>query len=274
MGELGAAEGPPFVYNWTARGLVGPLLPWLAILVLLALRPNRGWSAWWVWLPLACMAAAWHYAPAALGRTPKDVAGVFFDIPRGLAFGVAALWLLAPRPGRGSRFTGCLRIFLVLAVFGAFSLAVASGWDEGAGARLRGLPGGGWPSVAAWSGGIAQMLLLLALALLLAVAMTLTGLVCRSGRLRWLCPCFALVLPALMLAAAAAAHYLLPISLPVAVTVGVLSLLNLLPFLVLSASNSRFRKRLQALFHLRCDEPAPAPAPPPPAHAAFQTPHW
>ena len=112
---------------------------------------------------------------------------VLVDIPRALAFGVAALWLLAPPAGRGNRLGRCLRTFLVLAAFGAFSFAVAGGWDEGAGARLRGLPGGGRPQFAAWAGSTAQLLLLAALALIIALATALTSLVWRSGRFLRLC---------------------------------------------------------------------------------------
>ena len=53
---MGATEGLPTNCNWTTAGLVPQFLPWLAMLGLLALKPNRGWSAWWIWLPLACLA--------------------------------------------------------------------------------------------------------------------------------------------------------------------------------------------------------------------------
>ena len=50
------------------------LLPWLAILALLALKPNRGWSAWWIWLPLAGLAAGCHCLQLALQGSPTDAA--------------------------------------------------------------------------------------------------------------------------------------------------------------------------------------------------------
>jgi hypothetical protein len=256
VGSLGAAEGPAVTYNWIAQGLVAPLLPWLAILTLLALKPNRGGSAWWIWLPLACLAAGWHCASAGVGWVPRDVASVFVDVPRALAFGVAALWLLAPRLGRGGRLSRFWGMFLVLAAFGAFSFVVAGSWDEGAAARLRGLPGGGYQLAAVWAGGATQVLLLVALALVIAVAMVVNGLLCRSHHVLWLCLCFAGVLPLVMLAAAAVAYCLGQISLPVGATIAVLSLLNLLPFLVLSAANALFHDRLKTLFHPRPQEPA------------------
>ena len=38
---LGATDGPPVVYHWTPPNPFPRLLPWLATLVLLLLKPNR-----------------------------------------------------------------------------------------------------------------------------------------------------------------------------------------------------------------------------------------
>src|ERR1019366_3110437 len=105
--------------------LLPPLLSWLAILVLLALKPNRVWSAWWIWVPLACLAIGWHCLPpvssGTRGSLPNDVLDALFDVPRALAFGMAALWLLAPYLGRRPRFSTSLGMVLVLAAFSVFS---------------------------------------------------------------------------------------------------------------------------------------------------------
>jgi len=92
---LGTTEGPPVAYHLPSTNLIPLLLPWLAILALLALKPNRGWFAWWIWVPLFCLAAGWHWLQPGWQGTrsslPNDVLDALFDVPRALAFGVAAL---------------------------------------------------------------------------------------------------------------------------------------------------------------------------------------
>ena len=90
---MGATEGPPLTCNWTTAGLVPQMLPWLAILVLLGLKPNRGWSAWWIWVPLACLAAGCYGLKLALQAAPNavvgDALGMLLEVPLALAFGLA-----------------------------------------------------------------------------------------------------------------------------------------------------------------------------------------
>jgi hypothetical protein len=272
VGQLGAAEGPAVAYNWTAQGLVAPLLPWLAILAMLALKPNRGGSAWWIWLPLGGLLCGWHWAAASITAWPKDVLNVFLDVPRALAFAVAGLLLLAPYVGRGRRFRILLGAGFLMAAFGAFSLVVAGGWDAGAATRLMGLPGGGYPFAAVWAGGAAQSGLLTVMAFVIAMAMVLSGLVCSSRSFARVCLCFIGLLPAVLLAAAVVVHLLAPetsldregplTALRAGLLISALSLCNLLPFLVLCAANRLFRERLKDLFHPRPHEGAPALARP------------
>ncbi len=79
--------------------MVPQLLPWLAILAALALKPNRGWSAWWIWVPVACLAAGCHWLQPAAPSSPRDRSGEAFEVllavPLAWGFGLAALWLLA-----------------------------------------------------------------------------------------------------------------------------------------------------------------------------------
>ena len=142
LGGLGAEQGPPFTYHGRGWDLLPPLLPWLALVGLSALKPNRRWSAWWVWLPLACIAlcvtAGWQcVAPGLreLRSVPwlKQVLGVLFDVPLALAFGVAALSLLVPCLDCSQRFGTGLRVLVVLAGLSAGSFAVAGLWNEGVG---------------------------------------------------------------------------------------------------------------------------------------------
>jgi hypothetical protein len=111
------------------------LLPWLAILAFLALKPNRGWSAWWIWVPLAGLAAGCHWLQQAAQTSPTDrsgeALGVLLKVPMALAFGLAALWLLAPCLGRSHPFRTFLGILAVLVVSVVFSFAATVGWGLG-----------------------------------------------------------------------------------------------------------------------------------------------
>ena len=62
------------------------LLPWLAMLGLLALKPNRCAAAWWIWLPLGCVIA---FTLALLPVLPSG-ANFFLDVIAALAVGLAA----------------------------------------------------------------------------------------------------------------------------------------------------------------------------------------
>jgi len=273
LGGLGATEGPPITYNWTARGLMPQLLPWLAILALLALKPNHGWSAWWIWLPLACLAAGWHCLQLGLHGLPNDVLNVLIDVPRALAFGVAALWLLAPYVGRRQRFRAFLRMLLVVAVFGVFSFAVTAGWDEEAAARIAALPGV-YLVTAGWAEGAAQVMVLALLALVITAAMVLSGFACRSRYLPWRCLWLFGSLLVVVFAVGALVYVLVLITsggritwveffVPV-LAVATIIFATLLPFLILSSASPFFRERLKALLHVK-PEAAPAIAPLPDA---------
>ena len=135
LGGLGATQGPTVTCNWTTAGLVPGLLPWLAILALLALKPNRGWSAWWIWVPLAGVAGGCHWLQQAVHTSPTDrsgeALGMLLEVPIALAFGLAALWLLAPYLGRNHRFRTFLGISAVLLFSIAFSFAATVGWGLG-----------------------------------------------------------------------------------------------------------------------------------------------
>ena len=135
MGGLGATEGPPVTCNWTTAGLAPQLLPSLAVLALLALKPNRGWSAWWIWLPLAGLAAGGYCLKLPLqgssNALAREALGMLLEVPMALAFGLAALWLLAPCLGSGHRFRTFLSILAVLVASIAFSFAASVGWGLG-----------------------------------------------------------------------------------------------------------------------------------------------
>jgi hypothetical protein len=270
LGGLGATEGPPVTCNWTTAGLVPQLLPWLAILVLLALKPNLGWSAWWIWLPLAGLVAGWHCLELALQSSDtgslQGMLVVFLNVPVALAFGVAALWLLAPCLGRGHRFRTFLGILAVLVVFIVFSFAARAGWGLGV-EPIASLLDPRHCAATAHAGvmGLPFLVPLTMPAPGLAAALVLCGLACR-GRYRpfglylWLFLSLLVVwvgVPVLLqvlcrVASPGSVEYALFIGsgpLMVAVTYA-----TLLPFLILSSASPFFRERLKALLQVKPEE--------------------
>jgi hypothetical protein len=266
---LGATDGPPVTCNWVTAGLVPRLLPWLAILALLALKPNRGWSAWWIWLPLACLAGGCYWLQSAFQGSPADVPadalGVLLEVPVALAFGLAALWLLAPCLGSRHRFGTFVGSLATLAVFIVFSFAARAGWGMGM-EPLASLLDPRHCAATAHAGVMALPFIvsLLLPAPGLAAAMVLCGLACR-GRHRllglWLWLFVSLL--AVWLALSALVFGLWRIAAPgsvgyapflaVGLLVVVVTYATMLPYLILSAANSLFRERLKALLHVKPD---------------------
>ena len=270
---MGATQGPPITCNWTTAGLASGLLPWLAILALLALKPNRGWSAWWIWLPLACLAAGCHCLELALRSSdtglPEGMLGVFLEVPVAWGFGLAALWLLASYLGDCGRFRTFLGSVAVLAAFMVFSFAARVGWGLGVEPIMSLLNPRGCAATA--SAGVMGLPLLVPLVLpapVFAAALALCGLACR-GRYRpfgqWLWLFMSLL--AAWIAVSALLYLLCPIGLLGSVGYGpflgiglfmmAVTFATLLPFLILSAASRFFRERLKALLHVK-PEAAPA----------------
>jgi hypothetical protein len=269
---LGATEGPPVTCDWTTAGLVPQLLPWLAILALLALKPSRGWSAWWIWLPVAGVAAGCHWLQQVAQGSPADrsgeAIGMLLQVPIALGFGLAALWLLAPYLGSGHRFRTFLGILAVLVISIAFSFAARVGWGLGMEPVASLLD----PRHCAATANVGVMALPFLIPLTLpapglAAAMVLCGLACRGrpGSFRlclWLFVSLltvwvgvsALVYGLWRIAAPGNVEYALFLSiglLMVAVTFA-----TLLPFLVLSCASPFFRERLKALLCVKPEVPA------------------
>lgn len=253
--------------DWTAVGLMSPALPWLAILALLALKPNCGWSTWWIWIPLTVLAAGWHGLEPALqdpgSGLDQNALNLFVDVPIALALGLAALWLLAPYLGRGHRSLAFLGSVLVLSGFSVFSFAATAGWDVGA-ESIMGLMDPRHCSDTTLTGELALPLFvpLAALAAAVATAMSLSGLACR-GRYRpwWLCLWLLLFLSVAWLVASGLLHAWCRMAAPDSMmilswgTPFIVAILfvTLLPFLILSSINPFFRERLKSLLHLQFD---------------------
>lgn len=237
------------------------LLPWLAILGLLMLKPNRCASAWWVWVPLGCVAGLASAPQPVLALLPSSQFEMILELIGALGFGLAAAWLLSSYLAWKHRLLAFLGFLLALGGFSMLAFVARQGWE---GFGLETLQVGVFLGVSV---------------LVISVAVSLAGLVCRS-RYGWL-------RLSLWLVAALAVVWLLVIgpffvitlissrgNVPVLVgfaAIGVatgVTFGTLLPFLVLSFANGFYRERLKALLHLGETTSPPVITPPMPAVAA------
>jgi hypothetical protein len=153
-------------YQWTPPSLIPSFLPWLAILLLLLVKSNRCGRAWWIWLPLGCVAVMEHLSQSAFEFLPSGTADIFLEMAGSLVIGVAAVWLLAPQLARSHRILTFLCFAPTLAGFTLFSFLVRQDWSEDGAIMALG------------------MLVPLAISVLVvAAAVLLAGLACR-GRYR------------------------------------------------------------------------------------------
>jgi hypothetical protein len=255
LGGLGAKDGSPVVCHWTLPNLLPVLLPWLAILFLLLLKPNRCAQAWWIWVPVGCAAGLGAALPSALSFVPSSLVDILGGAAGALGFGLAAVWLLSAYLGRKHRLLAWLGILLALGSFSTLAFVIRQGL-EGAGAEMI-------------QGGI----LVAASIVVISVAITLAGLVCRGryGPLRlslWLIAALLVVWLVVIAPFFVIAMIASPGNVPVAALIGtVLSVAGisfglLLPFLILSFANGFYRERLKDLLHLGREAPPPVIAPP------------
>ena len=137
LGALGANQGPPSFYMWRERPLsflraFSPrVVPWLAILGLLFLKPNRCRQAWWVWLPLLAVAGLALGVVKFAWPADNEFRETVQPMLMALGFGWAGTLLLAPLapwPRQLGRF-GCL--LLGLGVFALLGLAFSGDWEHG-----------------------------------------------------------------------------------------------------------------------------------------------
>ena len=253
-------------------GLVAPLLPWLAILGLLALKPNRGWAAWWIWLPVTVVAAGFHWLQHTLQSSPQNVPRealeVFLAVPVAWGFGLAALWLLASHFGRHHRFLTFLGSLAIMAAFSVFSFGALVGWGLVAEPVMSLLDPRHCSATA--TVGLVALPLLVPLVLpapVVAAALALCGLACR-GHYRPIGLYFWLVLSMLAgwIAVSALLYRLCHVALPGCVGYGlffwtalfmaVVTLAVSLPFLILASASPFFRERLKGVLHVKAAVPA------------------
>lgn len=227
------------------------VLPWLLMLILLALKPNRIGQAWWIWAPLGVLFIL-QVGLIALSSSGFDMIEpivVFADIFGAAGFGLGAVWLLSPFLAGRPRPVVFLALMLIQGAFATVSF-------------LAGMEHGDFPFH------IGMLLALGAVVLLLALALTLSGWLCkrRYGPARFALWLLALLLGGWLLAAVPFAVFAAIVQgmevwlgiLMGAAAFAVASFAVALPFLVLSFVNAYYHERLRRLLGLS------APSLPPP----------
>lgn len=243
LGRLGAKEGPPAAFEWTPLNPLPALLPWLAILALLALKPNRSISAWWIWLPLAVLALVGVVLRAGVAFLPEEVPDILTEVFSSLVFGVAAAWLLAPYLVRAYRFATFLCLELALLGFGLFTFVLRQD-------VLGGNIGRVWMIIP-----LSVFVLVTGAAMVLAgwksrrryrpAALLLWALVFLLGIWLAIMTPFFIVALAASRGPIAATEFLTPILIPAAA-----GFIAVLPFFILASASPFYRERLKSLLHV------------------------
>ena len=130
LGGLGTKQGPPISFTWTLPNLLPLLLPWLAVLLLLALPSNRNLRAWWIWAPLiglTLLGAGLETASEALSDE-----GLIYSVQAACAaaFGLASLWLLGSALARRGRALAVVFMMLAFAAVSLLAFAVTPAWEQ------------------------------------------------------------------------------------------------------------------------------------------------
>jgi hypothetical protein len=237
------------------------MLPWLALLSLLLLKPNRCAQAWWIWASVAGVAAVGAASQSEMSFMPSSQAQFFGGAVNAAGFGLAAVWLVAGYLRWKHRALAWVGTLLALAGFSLLTYGIAQA-AEGIGGET-----------------LAGMVLLTIGAAVISLAIALAGLACR-GRYRplglclWLLSALVVVWllvmgPLFLVAVVFSSGHIPALALAEFVlSAAALSFGVLLPFLILSFANAFYRARLKDLLHLGRETPPPVLAPPPPAAAA------
>jgi hypothetical protein len=257
LGGLGSKQGTAVTYDWKAPNVVPALLPWLAILALLALKRNRCAAAWWVGVPLLCVGGLLLVPQSLLEFLPSGQLEMFLEMIGALGFGAAAVWLLAGYLEWKHPLLAFLGILVVQEAFSILTFMLGHGLEADS----------------------LQMLVPLSFAgFALPAALSLAGLLCgkRKGWWRlslWLIPTLMVTWIAVLGAFFFYERMRRGANIPwyaflvVAWVAFLISLGVLLPFLVLTFANGFYRERMKGVFHLGAPAPPPIAAPPMPAVA-------
>jgi hypothetical protein len=96
LGQLGAAQSQPVMYDWKLYYQIPNLILWLILFGCFLLKENRNWRAWLVLLPLAAVFAMWGMLKQVLPSS-SSINNPFSLILSTLAIAVAILWLMSHR---------------------------------------------------------------------------------------------------------------------------------------------------------------------------------
>lgn len=266
LGGLGTKQGPPVGFVWTLPNLLPLLLPWLAVLALLALPSNRTGRAWWIWAPLAIVALLGVGLGAAADAA--NIEGLSFSAQAAYAaaFGLAAIWLLGTGLARRGRALSIMLMALAFAAVSLLGFAASPVWEQLADLRRYD------PAILLY-----LLLFWLASGLAFAGALNLTGRMCRKrfSRLRvslllpfWLWITWLVVggLLGCVETLVAGDSFEWTGLLVGPIVLSLVSFAVLLPFLILSFTSSFYRERLKDLLRLPATESSPLP--PTPSSAA------
>jgi hypothetical protein len=268
LGGLGTKQGPPVALVWKMPNLVPLLLPWLAVLVFLALPSNRDPRAWWIWVPLIGLLLLAAVLQPPILRTNSEGFSYSVQAASAAGFGLAVIWLLGVGLARRCRALGIPLAALAFAAVSLLAFLVSPVSELVADLRQ-------WePAMFLYLG-----LFWITGGVVFAGALNLTGRLCRSrpGRARvslWL----PLWLWAIWLAAAGLVSGVTKLvsgdsiewnALLVApIILALVSFVTMLPFLILSFTTAFYRDRLKHL--LRLPAAAVSPVASAPASAVEQ----
>jgi hypothetical protein len=265
LGGLGANQGPPSAFIWKMPLLVPLLLPWLAILVSLALPSNRDRRAWWIWAPLIALVLLGVTLRAAGEAFRQEAFAYFLPASSAAAFGLTAIWLLGT-----SLVRRCTALAIVLSALAFAGVALLAFLVSPVSELVEDL--------SQWEKSVFLYLVLfwLTAGMVFSGAFNLTGRMCRGRptRLRislWL-PFWFWILCSAAAWVANSVRKLVSgedfdwnALLVAPIILALVSFATLLPFLILSFTNAFYFERLKHLLRLPPAAPAPqVPIPAPP----------
>jgi hypothetical protein len=254
LGGLGATDGPWVVSTWTPPSALPRVIPWLGLLCLLLLKPNRLGPAWWILAPVGVLLVVGWTLQAVSKDSADDFLYLLLDAAKALSFGLAAGWLVAGNLQWKHRFVAFAAFLAVVAPASLVAFLFGQPFEFGDFEAIQ------------------RLILVLVAGGVLAVALSLAGRLSRGryspARLvLWLVVVtgilWALVLaPFVVLAMLRGAGALFSETLMVWLAMLAFSLGTLLPFLVLTFGCGYYRERIKGFLHLG-ERPVPAAAPPP-----------
>jgi hypothetical protein len=259
LGGLGTKQGPPVVLVWTLPNLLPLLLPWLAVLGLLALPSNRNARVWWIWAPLVVLTLIGVGLGAAVEAADNEGISASAQAASAAVFGLAAVWLVGAGLARCGRALSIVLMALVFAAVSLLAFVVSPVWEQ-------------MTDLSRWEPAVILYLLLFWIlgGLVFAGGLNLTGWMCRKrqGRLRvlWLLPIWLWVLwivagglfGCILTLVSGAGEFEWAALLVGPIGLALLSFVLVLPYLLLSFACAFYGERLKTLLRLPTIETSPA----------------